>query len=213
MNESSKFGFDLFSRLPVFEKMLFENPNGPFLEIGCGKLPFLPDYLSLLGPVECIDFSENAIEFCKKHYKEGTYSKTDILDFKVINTYAMVMDAHLLHCLDSLESYKLALLNIKRCLKPGGLFLLETMTSHTQMAFELNLNYEPSNFKLYKGDRVSRLVLPSIVIEELILEAGLRIEFFKVEDGLRMIPHDNREESIPEDPQVLRLIASRPKGH
>ncbi len=211
MNESSKFGFDSFSRLPVFEKMLFENPAGPFLEIGCGKLPFLPDYLALLGPVDCIDHCVSSIEYCQKLNSEGQFKELDILDLNIINTYALVMDTHLLHCLGSLESYQKALMNIHRALKPGGLFLLETMISHSQMAFELNLKYEPSNFQLYKGDRVSRLVLPSIIVEEQFINAGFKIEYFKVEDGLRMIPHDGREESIPEDPQVLRLVASRPK--
>lgn len=195
---------------PIFEEALFRFPQGPFLEIGCGGFPVLPDLLEGLGPIDCIDIDSQVLSKCQKNYPEAQFFEADIRQFMAPEKYAVVLDGHLLHCLDSLESYQRSLKNIFRSLRPGGLFMMETMTSHSQMAFELMFKYDPESFQLYKGEKVSRLVLPSIIIEEQFNRAGFEIRFLKVQEGLRMIPHDKREEAIPEDPQVIRLIASRP---
>lgn len=195
---------------PIFEQTLFKYPSGPFLEVGCGKYPVLPELLCALGQVDCIDHSSDAIEFCRSKYNEGEYIKADITDYREPKKYAIILDGHLLHCLDSKHSYRKALENIYHSLLPGGLFFLETMIFHSAIGFELGLNFDPETYQLYKGERVSRLILPSIQIEELVKEAGFEVSFLKVSEELRMIPHDKREDSIPEDPMVLRLIASVP---
>lgn len=196
---------------PIFEEVLFRYPEGPFLEVGCGAKPLLPDLLEGLGSVEGLDIDGKAVAKCQEVHPTTQFHEASITSFVAPRKYGFILDGHCLHCLDSLASYQQALKNIYQSLKPGGLFMIETMTSHTQMAFELLFKYNPETYQLYKGERVSRLVLPSIVIEDQLRAAGLEIKYLRVQEGLRMIPHDNREEAIPEDPQVIRLIASRPE--
>jgi SAM-dependent methyltransferase len=194
---------------PIFEETLFRYPQGPFLEIGCGGKPLLPDLLKGLGDIDCLDWDGDVLAKNRDTYKEARFIEGDIQSFVAPEQYGVILDAHLLHCLPSIDAYQMALRNVYKSLKPGGLFMVETMISHSQMAFELMFKYDTDSFQLYKGERVSRLVLPSIVIEEQFIKAGFEIKFMRVQEDLRMIPHDKREEAIPEDPQVIRLIASK----
>jgi len=194
----------------IFDKVLYKYPKGPFLEIGCGRHPILPELLAFLGKVDCLDHSKEAIAYCRKNFKEGEFLEADILDFKASETYGQILDGHLLHCLNSLEDYEVALKNIFYSLKRGGTFYLETMISHSEMSFEAGFFYKKEQYQLLKGSRVSRMILSSIKVEELFKMTGFEILLFKVNEDLRMIPHDARENPYREDPQVLRLIASRP---
>lgn len=208
----SDFGLEGFFTGAVFEECLFKYPKGPFLEIGSGAKPILPALFSALGPVDCLDIDVEVIQRSTESDLEATFIVGSICDFIAPNKYAFVLDAHLLHCLKDLEQYKRALKNIFLCLKEGGLFFLETMTSHSSMSFEAGLTFKESTYQLVKGDFISRVILPSLLIEELIKEAGFEIIKFHVHEELRMIPHDQREDPFLEDPLVLRLIASRPSS-
>lgn len=204
------FGLEGLFTGATFEKCLFENPRGPFLEIGCGAKPILPALFCALGPVDCLDLDGEVINQLKKEDLEAQFITANICDFLAPNKYAFILDAHLLHCLGSIEEYKRALRNCFLSIKEGGLLLLETMISHSAMSFEEGLVFDEQSYQLYKGDRLSRLILSSLHIEELFTKSGFKIEQLLVEEDLRMIPHDQREVPLLEDPQVLRLIASRP---
>jgi SAM-dependent methyltransferase len=210
IQRDKNFGLEGFFTGSIFEKCLIENPSGPFLEIGCGGKPILPDLFSALGPVDCLDIDQSIIRDLESSEVEAEFFAGSICDFLAPSKYAFILDAHLLHCLNDLEDYRRALRNSFLSLKEGGLFFLETMISHSSMSFEEGLEFRSESFKLIKGDRISRLILPSLLIEDLFKLAGFHIEQFKTFENLRMIPHDHREEPLLEDPQVLRLIASRP---
>lgn len=210
IQSNKHFGLEGFFTGAIFEKCLFDNPKGPFLEIGCGRSPILPDLFSPLGPVDCLDIDLTVIKELESSEYEAEFFAGSICDFLAPSKYAFILDAHLLHCLNDLEDYRRALRNCFLSLKEGGLFFLETMVSHSSMSFEEGFEYRESSFKLIKGDRISRLILPSLLVEDLFKLAGFQIEKLHVHENLRMIPHDKREDPLLEDPLVLSLIASKP---
>ncbi len=203
-------GLESFFTGPIFEACLFKYPKGPYLEIGCGSKPILPDLFSPLGPVDCLDIDPLVIRELKDSKVSADFYEGSICDFLAPEKYAFILDAHLLHCLNDFEEYRRALRNSFLSLKEGGLFFLETMISHSSMSFEEGFSFDEKTFQLRKGDMVSRLILPSLLIEDLFNLAGFRIEQLRVHEDLRMIPHDHRELPLLEDPQVLRIIASKP---
>jgi ubiquinone/menaquinone biosynthesis C-methylase UbiE len=104
---------------------------GKVLELGCGTGPILrlicKKGFSGLG----IDVSKTAVQMAKKQSKGSNikYTLGDICNDLSIkpNTFDMVIDGHCLHCITDKQDRKIALQNVFRLLKPGGLFMVMTM--------------------------------------------------------------------------------------
>lgn len=104
----------------LLEKYLPKNKKLKILDVGCGPGAALL-YLSRFGDVIGVDLSDEALKYAKKR---GKVIKADISSLPFENE-----SFDLVTCLDVLyhqwvKDNKKALLEIKRVLKPGGIFFL-----------------------------------------------------------------------------------------
>ncbi|MEE2743352.1 MAG: class I SAM-dependent methyltransferase [Bdellovibrionota bacterium] len=205
--------------------------KGPLsiLELGCGRGTLfekrsLSEEEERLLLITGIDYSFWAIEKAKSRWRRMRsgfpnlnvqFFMKNILDGPQLeNNYHVVLDSHLYHCLlDKNEQLK-ALENVKKSLKKGGIFVLETMVSHKEMRFQDPFVYEKKTSLLLKEDCWGTLIalrsIPSpLDVEKSILEAGFSIEYFTIPPLLRIIPDGKRRDSLETDPQCLRIICRK----
>ncbi len=134
--------FDNFVMRPFLEESLAriaEPLEGlSALEIGCGSGP-ISCFLAARGlAVRGIDVSPTALEMARQHAAErGMNVQFDAADICCMpeqpGRYDLIIDGHCLHYFVLDEHRREALSAIHRLLKPGGLFLIETMISHPSL--------------------------------------------------------------------------------
>ena len=113
------------------------------LEIGCGSGP-VACFLAGRGlAVRGIDVSPTALEMAQQNAAarglKVQFDSADICNMpEQAERYDLIVDGHCLHCLVWDEHRQCALAAIHRLLKPGGLFLIETMISHPRLVVQGN---------------------------------------------------------------------------
>jgi SAM-dependent methyltransferase len=211
------FNKEVKSRLPLNEQGLCD-----LLEIGCGAKSLFHDLNDSKLRVLGIDISKSAISWARELNQNDNikYLNKDVCDMDFNEGFNLVFDGHLLHCLSSDEDRKKALSNIYNSLRPNGLFVLETMTSHKHMFFEEKLHFEGNvlyrlftnaGYDLKFFDGVPHLPIRKIKsamdIEQEIIQAGFQIIYLYVFGNRKIIPHEGRTVPLMSDPDSLRLIA------
>jgi len=139
--------FERFVMRPFLEQSLAvmtEPLGGLFaLEIGCGSGP-ISCFLAGRGlGVRGIDVSPTALEMARHNAAErGINVQFDLADIcnmpEQPDRYDLIIDGHCLHYFVLDEHRRNALTAIHRLLKPGGLFLIETMISHAGLIVGAN---------------------------------------------------------------------------
>ena len=112
--------------------MGFAPKNGKLLELGCGA-GNIGLWFAELGYFVCgIDIAPTAVELAQKRATEsGLNAKFSVGSVLELAKYAddsfdFVYDSHLLHCIIGSDRQKL-FQSVKRVLKPGAYFLVDTM--------------------------------------------------------------------------------------
>ncbi|MBS0198467.1 MAG: class I SAM-dependent methyltransferase [Planctomycetes bacterium] len=131
--------FDRFVMRPFLEESLaaLTKPLHGLsaLEIGCGSGP-IACFLAAHGlEVRGIDVAPTALEMARQHAAaRGLTVRFDAADICLLpeqpDRYDLIIDGHCLHCIVQDDHRSGALGSIHRLLKPGGLFLIETMIAH-----------------------------------------------------------------------------------
>lgn len=198
-------------------------PNN-VLEVGCGAGSIFSEVrndFEVLG----IDVSPSAIKLANQNNisKNIKYECLDVTSMDFKEQFDLVYDSHCFHCLtDPLDREK-ALANIYKALKPGGIFALETMTSHKLMTFDPpylfqeNILYRFNTFASYVDLKFFdgapflpvRRIDHAIKIEEDILKANFKIIFLYVFSHKKMIPDESRSHALRSDPDTLQIIAQK----
>lgn len=211
------FNQEVKSRLPL-------NPRGEcdLLEIGCGAQSLFNNFtdprLKILG----IDISKNAIAWADElnSNEDIKYLNQDVCKMSFKEEFDLVFDGHLLHCLTDELDRKKALENIYASLRPGGLYVLETMTAHKNMSFEENLHFEKDtlyrlftnagyDLKFFNGAPYLpiRKINSALDTEQEIINTGFQIIYLYVFGNRKIIPYEGRSVPLMSDPDSLRLIA------
>lgn len=177
----SFFKNNIFHRLP--------KNNFNILDIGCGNY-------SIFEEVELEEMHVDAFDLvCNPStFKTGkvSYSSGNILqsNARKYNYYDLVFDSHCFHCLKSNEEQEIAFGNIYQLLKMNGIFTAEIMV-------------QPFSKKvLFPG----RLVREVVDIEQLILNAGFKINYFVVLPNMHFYFETNK---IEVDCDMLRIIITK----
>jgi SAM-dependent methyltransferase len=123
------------------------------LDIGCGAGSIFKEIegdFEVLG----VDVSPSAIKLANQNnnFKNIKYESLDVTRMNFKEQFDLVFDSHCFHCLTDSKDREKALSNIYQSLKPGGIFALETMTSHKLMSFE-NPYYFEDNI-LYRLNKI-----------------------------------------------------------
>jgi 2-polyprenyl-3-methyl-5-hydroxy-6-metoxy-1,4-benzoquinol methylase len=127
------------------------------LEIGCGSGP-ISCFLAGKGmAVRGIDVSPTALEMARQHAAErGLNVRFDLADICDMpgqpDRYDLIVDGHCLHYFVLDEHRRSALAAIHRLLKPGGLFLIETMISHAGLVVAANYRIDDRGVLSIKVD-------------------------------------------------------------
>jgi 2-polyprenyl-3-methyl-5-hydroxy-6-metoxy-1,4-benzoquinol methylase len=131
--------FDKFVMRPFLEESLagiVQPTNGlSALEIGCGTGPICCFLAGKGFTVRGIDVSPTALEMARENAAQrGINVQFDAADIcrmpEQPNQYDLIVDGHCLHYFVFEEHRRAAFTAIRHLLKPGGLFLIETMISH-----------------------------------------------------------------------------------
>ncbi|GEM_PF-3307896 len=175
-----------------------------YLEIGCG-LGIHVNSKDSDWEVEGLELSKSAADHLCKATGCHIYH-CDFLEFKPSKSWDLILDSHLLHCTIGIESFKEFFKNVFNILKHGGSFLLEVMCESKEMSFEDNQFFDDETHILYQDNYAFRTILPSRIVEELIIESGLKIVYLRVDEIIKFIPNSHRSESRPTDPDRMRVI-------
>lgn len=185
-------------------------PARVLLELGCGN------GTNLLGKGEvwAVDFSDQAISLAKEdeRFQYVNFYCQDVCELDLEQKFDLILDSHLLHCLVTPEQRSSYLNKVKEHLSPGGLFYVETMVTHKECNFETEMEYFFFEPILQMGDSPVRYIDTAENVEKEFLNAGLKILYFYIDAGKRMIPVNHRERSLRSDPFVLRIIATKNLG-
>lgn len=144
--------FDRFVMRPFLEESLVgiapPLAGRSALEIGCGSGP-IACFLAARGmTVRGIDVSPTALEMARQNAADrGFHVQFDMADICLLpeqaERYDLIVDGHCLHCIVADEHRRGALRAIRSLLKPGGLFLIETMISHPGLVVAGNYRIGP----------------------------------------------------------------------
>lgn len=191
-------------QLPVLNTL---PPARVVLELGCGE------GTNLLGRSEvwAVDFSDTAINRAKEdeRFQYTNFICEDVVELNLEQKFDLILDSHLLHCIVDQQNRQKYLNNVKDHLSAGALFYVETMVTHRDCTFESELEHFFFEPILQKGDDPIRYIDTPENIEKEFLAAGLKIIYFYIDAGKRMIPIEQREQALRTDPFVLRIIATK----
>ncbi|MDO8580972.1 MAG: class I SAM-dependent methyltransferase [Candidatus Omnitrophota bacterium] len=107
------------------QKLIKDIPRGSVLEIGCGAGDLCETLFNLGFKVKGIDFSQEAIEFCRQRIKK--YPPSDRLQFLLsdINQLNETFDAIMMfEVLEHIKDDQQTLQRVREHLNPGGYLLL-----------------------------------------------------------------------------------------
>ena len=173
------------------------------LEVGCGQISLFENFDQF--DITAIDFAAEAIRRTPKESKVH-YLHADIFEYSPKQKFDLIFDAHLFHCLSLSGEMEEYLLKIKTLMQPQGIFAMEVMVQSEEMQFEFDQFFDYSDGILYENELPIRKILPEVEIEKMIIDAGFKMKFFRVEPGLKIIPNKHREEALSTDPDILRVI-------
>ena len=189
--------------------------QGKWLELGCGLGSTFEAVENAPTQIMATDFSPTA---CRKAgLRPGKLS----ISYEVARLdgnwplhcprFDGILDAHLLHCLESKEAVTRTLAQALKALAPGGRLVGEVMVAHKNFVPDEGLNYDSESGVLAKaGGPVLHLVLSAYDWEQMILRPGFSLFYFEVYSHLKFIHNPKRSEIHPMDPEVLRFVATKP---
>lgn len=135
--------YEKFCTRPFLEaaltKISFDAARPKALELGCGTGP-ATCFLAARGfEAEGIDISETAVRMAAAQAKarclDARFRVGDVCFLEGVPEYDLILDGHCLHCIVHDAERRALLQGVHRLLKPGGVFLAETMVHCESMRF------------------------------------------------------------------------------
>ena len=189
------------------------NETLDILEAGCGNgcqfLFWKQKPLSTF--IEAFDWSRVAIEQAQSRPEnsEVKFSVQKASEFQYPQQFDLILDGHLLHCITESDERLSYLQRVYDHLKPGGLFLGETMIEHKKFAINDVVEAAYAEKIIYYKGEAQRYLADSFEVEHFLLDHGFKIEFFYIPFGLRVVPFPYREKALSSDPEIVRFIARK----
>jgi cyclopropane fatty-acyl-phospholipid synthase-like methyltransferase len=174
--------------------------NASTLEVGCGAGLTLD-----IPKIQGIEISQKAKDLSRDEFTDNIYIG-DFLTHRFNENFDVVLDSHMGHCLSSKDELSLYIKKVSNLLNSGGHFLLEIMVRPKNLALDSCFTFNHENSTIEKNGIVHRILLEARDIEDLVLDCGLKIVYLRVDGNIKFIPNSHRSESLPTDPDRMRLI-------
>jgi len=193
-------------------RYLNNKKNLSILEAGVGGKSVFEECSSLSGLTMAVDYSKEAIDYALRFQKNEKieYVHNNILEVSANQSFDLVLDAHLFHCMTSLDQRKKYLERISKWIGENGYFAMECMINHSTMDFDDHFLFLENEGTLLQqvGDSALkvRYIPTALELEDLLKSFGFKIEFFKISTNLKIIPDGSRSYSKNEDPDLGRVI-------
>lgn len=186
------------------------------LELGPGHIPrLLPgrliNNLQYLG----IEKSKAAFDDCQRLFKNEQirFMNLDVSEYLPEEDFDLILDSRTMHCLSSYENWLRTLQNLASSLSDGGVFLGEMAVKSDQMDFSEPYFYDEQTCILYKDGKANRLILDSKMVEKAFQFCGLKIFYFTIPFGMKVIFDDSRDKIKTEDPDILRFVTVKDRSN
>jgi SAM-dependent methyltransferase len=169
------------------------------LELGCGRGGVGLHLAKLGAQVTLVDFSEAALTQAQGLFAlDGLEAKTvvgDVThpDLALHETYDIIIDSHLLHCLtedpDRASYYQL----VHQHLGAEGIFVAETMVHRKKLFIPDGFMFDERNvlWQMFGKWTPVRRILDSLDLEQEILSAGFHITYFYYYAQFSFVPHQS----------------------
>lgn len=157
------------------------------LDAGCGVGSMTHYFSKYADQVMGVDFSELAIIGAKKianlkgldlNFECHDVTKAGL---DLAQTFDIIFDSHLLHCITGQENRQNYFSFIKNHLKVGGLFMAETISYNPQLQEPLGYELD-DNYTLHQEIDATKIpvrtIIPSLDLEQELKESGLHINYF-----------------------------------
>lgn len=162
------------------------------LEVGCGQGLQLSqfDIPKVLG----IDISREAISKASKNFPTYSFKCLSSLSLNELEQeFDLILDAHQIHYLQSIDEIQKYLLKVYSVLNWGGLFCMEAMVSH----------------KMMDTNQLEVTVLDYMEYERLLIAQGFKVLYFMIPKGRKIIADKTTRAAFSSDPDVLLVIATK----
>lgn len=167
--------------------------KGLWLEVGCGAYPIFSNVLVDGPELMALDCDAKLIEQALRRYPKLSLVCTPIQSFcPPSGPLELIFDAHCLHTLVDQSERRNYWQWVSEHLSSGGVVAIEhAVLSKRGMAYS------------------HRHVPHALELEEEVLNAGLSIEYLRVDASYKFIFEPGREGPSPDDPDRLRLLAKK----
>ena len=187
MNDQFASSLLHFFKTIISPMILTQDPS--ILEIGSGEYSIFEETELEKKSIFALDLR---IRTSRKAPSGISYIAGNIVESSELseNFYDLVFDSHCLHCLKSIEEQSDAIKNIYRVLKSDGIFASEIMV-------------QPTKKKVFFPHR---LVCEAREIEQMILNAGFKINYFVIVPQMNFYFDLDQGEIVCD---MLRIIARK----
>ena len=170
-DENERYPIQLYDYLASF----IDVKGKKILEVGCGRgggSSYITRYLKPLS-YHAIDLSDEAIQFCQTTYDHDnlTHLQGDAQNLPFEDSsFDVVMNVESSHCYPDISVF---FSEVKRVLRPGGVFLYTDLRNETNIQF-LKARLSETNFRIKKHEDIT-----SNVFEALKLDSNRREHIIK----------------------------------
>ncbi len=186
------------------------------LEMGAGRGGVGLQLARLGAQVTLVDFSPSALEQAKRVFANEGFEVTTIVadvshpDVQFSESYELIVDSHLLHCL-TFDPDRLSYLQlVKESLATNGIFVAETMVHRKKLYIPDGFMYDENHvlWQMFGEWKPVRKILDSLDLEQELNTAKLHIAYFFYYGQYGFVPHKSFMD-IPNEilPAAVRLVA------
>jgi SAM-dependent methyltransferase len=166
------------------------------LEIGCGTGPVSCHVAARGYDVVGVDLSPTAVRMATRFAAErnlrARFEVHDVIELPGEALYDVIIDGHCLHCVVFDDDRARLLATVRRLLKPGGAFIVETMARHATVRFDNSFVLDDDGILWLRydgGDRAdtriidgaahhpNRRILPPDALAAELVRAGFAVEW------------------------------------
>lgn len=144
---------------------ILPTPGAACLELGCGNGAMASQWLAHKGyRVYGVDISPTAICWAQEAFAAqslaGTFQHGDVCTLSMFGNqmFDLVFDGSCLHCLLG-EQRQRCLNQVRRILKPGGIFIVSSMCGEPKLAAKQQ-DYDRAHYQLWQDGRPWRTLMP-----------------------------------------------------